>query len=817
METTIDQDNSFWHLNKEEAFNKLLTNKDGLGDSEAAKRIKKYGSNTIKTSAKTSGIYLFLTQFKSPITLLLIGTALLSASLADVFDTVIILVIVLISSLLGFWQERGANNAINELLKMVQLHSTVLRNGKKEELPREAIVPGDILFLSAGSIVPADSLLLESEELFVDEATFTGETYPVEKNSGVLPIDTPLSKRNNSLFMGTHVISGKASALVTQTGNRTEFGKISSSLQGKIPETDFEIGIKKFGYMLMEITFILVIVIFAINVLLHRPVLISFLFSLALAVGLTPQLLPAIISVNLSTGARRMAKLQVIVKRLSSIENFGGMDILCSDKTGTITEGKVMVKDALDFQGSHSDKALQYAWLNAVLQQGFKNPIDEAISASYKMPINEYMVQTEIPYDFIRRRLTIQVKKGSENWAITKGALNSILSVCTQVELKEGGFNKIEEGKTAIIRQYEELSSAGFRTLGVAYKATDAAQDFMRENEKDMIFLGFITLFDPPKANINATLGQLNHLGVKLKIITGDNALVAKSLALQIGINEPKILTDSMLQRMSNAALLHQAPLTDIFAEVRPVQKERIIVMLKKAGHVVGFMGDGINDASALHVADVGISVDTAVDVAKEAADLVLLCKGLDVLVKGIIEGRRTFTNTLKYIFMATSANFGNMFSMAGASLFLPFLPLLPKQILLTNFLTDFPEMAISTDRVDQINIRSPQRWNLKLIKQFMIAFGLLSSVFDYLTFGILLIMFKANEKVFQTGWFIESVLSATLIVLVVRTRLPFFKSLPDKYLSLVTVCILLFVLVIPFTPIAGWFGFTTLPLVFYG
>ncbi len=748
---------------------------------------------------------------------MLIAAALLSAGLGDVPDTVIILTIVLISSFLGFWQEKGAADAVKELLKLVQLHCTVLRAGQKKELPVEAVVPGDIVFLNAGDLIPGDSLLLESEELYIDEAAFTGETYPVEKVCGVLPADTPLAKRSNALFMGSHVISGKASALIVMTGKDTEFGKISSQLQQKSPETDFEKGIRKFGYMLMEITLLLVIIIFAINVFLHKPVLDSFLFSLALAVGLTPQLLPAIISVNLSTGARRMAKLKVIVKRLSSIENFGSMNILCSDKTGTITEGKVNLKDSLDIDGKHSDKVLQYAWLNASMQQGFNNPIDEAICSSYKDTDNSFTIQAEIPYDFIRKRLTVQVKSKTQNLAITKGALNAVLSICHQGETAEGKLVSIDDCKKAIIEQYQQLSNAGFRTLGVAYKPADAAHNFTRDDEKDMIFLGFITLFDPPKADVADILVNLEKLGVKLKIITGDNALVAKSLALQVGIKDPKILTGAELQKMSNSALIHQAPLTHIFAEVEPNQKERIITLLKKAGNVVGFMGDGINDAPALHTADVGISVNTAVDVAKEAAEIVLLSQDLDVLANGIIEGRKTFTNTMKYIFMATSANFGNMFSMAGASLFLPFLPLLPKQILLTNLLTDFPEMAIATDRVDQINIQSPQHWDLSFIRRFMITFGLLSSVFDYLTFGVLLYVFHAKEKAFQTGWFIESVISATLIVLVVRTRLPFFKSLPGKYLSIATGFILLFVLVLPLTPLSALLGFIRLPIAFYG
>jgi Mg2+-importing ATPase len=806
----------FWSLTPDAVKSKLSCGLNGLNTVEAALRLKLYGPNTIKSKKRKSAVLLFFSQFKSPITILLIVAALLSAGLQDLTDAIIILVIVVISSILSFWQEYGAANAVEELLKLVRLNCTALRNGQKTEIPFESVVPGDIVYLSAGDIIPCDSLIIESHEIFVDEAAFTGETYPVEKETGIVQKATPLSKRSNTLFMGSHVISGKATVLVAKTGRSTEFGKISDGLQIKAPETDFERGIRRFGYMLMEVTLLLVIVIFAVNVYLHKPVLDSFMFSLALAVGLTPQLLPAIISVNLSSGARRMAKKQVIVKRLSSIENFGSMNILCSDKTGTITEGKVKLKDALDITGAHSDKVLRYAWLNASMQQGFHNPVDAAICASYHDEANKFIVQAEIPYDFIRKRLTIQVSDGKQDIAITKGALKAILEICDQAETKDG-IIKLSDCREELTKQYQQLSNDGFRTLGVAYKRLDNDIQFKRDDEKGMIFLGFIALFDPPKAGVDATISKLNSLGVSLKVITGDNALVAKSLATHVGIKDPIVLTGADLHKMSNSALLHRAPATHIFAEVEPDQKERIITILKKAGYVVGFMGDGINDAPALHTADVGISVDTAVDVAKEAAEIVLLSNGLDVLVDGIEEGRKTFTNTMKYIFMATSANFGNMFSMAGASLLIPFLPLLPKQILLTNLLQDFPEMAIATDKVDDINIQSPQKWDLRFIRRFMIIFGLLSSVFDYLTFGVLIFFMHAKEKTFQTGWFSESVISAILIVLVVRTKLPFFKSLPGKLLSLATILVFIFVLLTPLLPIAGWLGFVQLPMVFYG
>ena len=807
---------SFWNLTPDKAVLEVSSDLQGLSERSAQDRLKQNGPNSLKGSSKTSAVMLFLLQFKSPITSLLIAAAMLSLALKDNTDAIIILIIVLVSGLLGWWQEKGAANALDQLMKMVQINCRVLRDGKEKEIHVEEVVTGDLVLLTAGDLIPGDSLLLESKELFVDEAVFTGETYPVEKTVTVLPAETPLAKRINTVLMGAHVISGKAKVLVMKTARQTEFGKISDSLRLKPPETDFERGVRRFGYMLMEITLLLMLIIFATNVFLHKPVLDSFLFSLALAVGLTPQLLPAIITVNLASGARNMAAQQVIVKRLSSIENFGSMNILCSDKTGTITEGKVTLHDALSLSGEASDKVLEYAWLNASMQQGFRNPIDASIVGSRPDAQNSFTVQSEVPYDFIRKRLTVQIHNASENIVITKGALKQVIEVCTFAETENGKLVALEEKRPEIMDRYTKLSEQGYRTLGVAYKAGKSEQNFTRQDEKEMIFLGFVTFFDPPKPHVQDTIKELKKLGVQLKIITGDNALVAGSLGRQIGIEKPVVLTGSGMRRMNDAALLRKSGHTDIFAEVEPNQKERIIIALKKAGNVVGFMGDGINDASALHDADVGISVDTAVDVAKEAADIVLLNKDLKVLVQGIIEGRKTFANTMKYIFMATSANFGNMFSMAGASLFLPFLPLLPKQILLTNLLTDFPEMTIASDRVDAINIEQPHRWNIRFIQRYMITFGALSSVFDFVTFGVLLFILHSKENLFQTGWFVESVISASLIVLVIRTRLPFFKSLPGRYLTIATLLVVLAVLTLPVSPLAPIFGFTRLPVAFY-
>jgi P-type Mg2+ transporter len=544
-------------------------------------------------------------------------------------------------------------------------------------------------------------------------------------------------------------------------------------------------------------------------------VLDSFLFSLALAVGLTPQLLPAIISINLSHGAKRMAQKKVIVKRLSSIENFGSMNVICSDKTGTLTEGIVQLRSALDTNGDVSEKVLFQAYINAFYETGFTNPIDEAIRNHKQFDLSDYRKQDEIPYDFIRKRLSILVSHDDTHLMVTKGALQNVLEVCSSVETKDRNVVDIASSLHRIQKHFEEFSSKGFRTLGVAYKNMGSDSHIDKDHESGMTFSGFLILFDPPKPNILETITRLKNLGVALKIITGDNHLVAANVSQQMGLTNTKILTGPDLSHLSDSALLRKVGGVDVFAEIEPNQKERIILALKKAGNVVGYMGDGINDASALHVADVGISVESAVDVAKDAADIVLLEKGLDVLVQGVLEGRTTFANTLKYVFMATSANFGNMFSMAGVSLFLPFLPLLPKQILLTNLLTDFPEMTIATDNVDNEMVNYPRRWDIKAIRKFMLTFGIVSSVFDFLTFGLLLLVLHATQVQFRTGWFMESVISASIIVLVIRSRKPFVRSRPGKYLLIATLSIFTVTLILPFTPLAGIFGLSPLPIPF--
>ena len=806
---------AFWSLTPEALFGALRSGADGLTGETAARVLASVGPNTLGEAKRSDALALLLRQFSSPIVLILIAASLLSFALHDPADGAIVLGIVVVSAALGFYQEYGAATAVEKLLATVELKATVRRDGVECQIPIDAIVPGDVVVLTAGAGIPADCRLLNEQDLFVDESPLTGESYPVDKNPATLAADTPLARRDNVLHLGTHVVSGSGRALVVHTARQTEFGQISARLRVRPAETDFEIGIRKFGYLLLQITMVLVILIFAINVYLHRPVLDSFLFSLALAVGLTPQLLPAIISVNLASGARRMAAKRVIVKRLAAIENFGSMDVLCSDKTGTLTEGVVTVRGTIDVEGRESDAVLLHAFVNASFETAFANPIDVAIRAHHAFPLDAWKKLDEIPYDFTRKRLSVLVRHDAAEVLVTKGALRNVLDVCESAQRGDGSVCSMATVRDQIEAQYVDLSGKGLRTLGVATRAMPGSATITRDSEAAMVFLGMVILEDPPKAGVAQAIQALARLGVSLKMITGDNALVAAHVGAQVGLTGARILTGSQLRSLSDTALPARARDTEIFAEIEPNQKERLILALRKSGAVVGYMGDGINDAPALHAADVSISVQDAVDVAKDAADIVLLESDLTVLEAGVREGRRTFANTLKYVFMATSANFGNMFSMAGASLFLPFLPLLPKQILLTNLLTDLPELTIGSDRVDADWIDRPRRWDLKFIRRFMFTFGLVSSIFDYLTFGVLLLVLHAGPAEFRTGWFVESVVSATMIVLVVRTRGSPLRSRPSTALMVTTAAIVLAALAIPFTPLGTVFGFVPLPARF--
>jgi len=798
-----------WHLEIDQILALLKSQKEGLSTSESEARLKLYGPNSLKPPSKGRGITLFLSQFKSPLMLLLIGAALLSLILGGHTDASIILTIVALTGLLGFFQERGALNALEKLLQLVENKVAVLRDGKEVEISVEKIVPGDVIFLRAGDLIPADSVLIDAKHLFVDEAMLTGESFPVEKTTQSSPANTPHLKRENCLCFGTVVASGFGSALVVSTGVDTEYAAIADRIRFRPPETAFEVGVRRFGQFLLQVTLVLVIVIFAVNIYLKKEIIESFLFSLALAVGLTPQLLPAIISVNLSHGARRMARKKVVVKRLPSIENFGQMNILCSDKTGTITIGALKWEGTLGVDGNPSSKGIFYGYLNSKFQAGYTNPLDQAlINQTPPQEVDGWKKTDEIPYDFNRKRLSVVFEHQGAETLISKGAFQQVLEVCSQVELPDGTLAPLDSYRSQLKTYFEKRSSDGFRILALAYG--------LGSSEANLIFLGFIEFFDPIKPNVAQVIADLKRKGVSLKIITGDNPSVAGHVAALLGIHKTDLITGEELSHVSDAALLKVAKEKTIFAQIDPNQKERIILALRKSGSIVGYLGDGINDVSALHSADVGIAVDSGADTAKEAADIVLLEKDLSVLSVGIEEGRKTFINTLKYVYMATSANFGNMFSMAGVSLFLNFLPLLPKQVLLTNFFSDLPEMALATDTVDSETLGKPVRWDLPLIRRFMIVFGLLNSMADYLTFGVLLFWFKADPILFRSGWFVENVVSAALVVLAIRTRKVFYRSKPSKLLIASVALVTIGILFIPFTSAAQLFGFAPIPLAFY-
>jgi Mg2+-importing ATPase len=811
----------YWSQPLDDLLEALQSSPNGLSAADARSRLEQVGPNLLETKKEATALGLFLSQFKSPIILILLFATGVSAALQDWVDALIILAIVLGSALLSFFQEYNANTAAAKLRAQVTIKAAVLRDGEAQVIPAEEVVPGDVVLLSAGSLVPADGIALEAKDFFVNQAVLTGETFPVEKNPGPVATQAGLTERTNCVFMGTNVRSGSARALIVQTGSATAFGQIAERLTLRPPETEFERGIRHFGYLLSEAMLFLVFVVFAINVFSHKPVLDSLLFSIALAVGLTPQLLPAIININLSRGSQAMAKSGVIVRRLASIENFGSLDVLCTDKTGTLTEGVVQLDAALDIQGQPSEDVFHYAYLNAHFQTGLANPLDEAILGHAQSDVSDYYKIDEIPYDFVRKRLSVVLGRvDNPTYIVTKGALDNVLAVCTQV--RDGETIRLVDDlvRAQIQERYAGWSEQGFRVLGVAIKSVSPTgevqpQSYTRADEDDMTFVGFLLFFDPPKPGVQETIADLAQLGVELKIITGDNKLVALHTARAVGLEATGVLTGAQLGELRDEALWQAAERANLFAEVDPNQKERIILALQKMGHVVGYMGDGINDAPALHAADVGISVDQAVDVAKEAADFVLLEHDLAVLHEGIVQGRKTFANTLKYVFMATSANFGNMFSVAGASLFLPFLPMLPKQILLINFLTDLPEMTIATDNVDPSTVQRPRRWDISFIRRFMLVFGSLSSVFDFLTFGVLLWVLRASPELFRTGWFVESVLSATMVVFALRTRLPFACSRHSRPMLVITAAVAMVTLLIPYSPIAGLLRFKALPPVY--
>ncbi len=782
----------------------------GLTTEEADLRLTEFGNNTIDTNKPQHKFSELLKHFKSPLILILIIATIISYSVGETVSASIIFFIILLSVGIDFYQEQDARNAAELLKESVKNKTTVVRNGTEYEVFHEEICIGDIILLSAGKIVPADVRILFARDFFVNQSSLTGESFPCEKQSSPIRIKTGgLMDLTNLAFMGSGVISGSARAIIVKTGISTEFGKIAQKLVEPPTETDFSKGIKEFGYLIMKVTIALVLFIFLINAVLKHNLLDSFMFALAIAVGLTPELLPMIMAVTMSKGSVHMAKKGVIVKKLTAIPDFGSMEVLCTDKTGTITEDKIKLIKYVDAGGKDSEYVLLYAYLNSFYQTGIKNPLDEAVISFRKVDIQSYTKKDEIPFDFTRKRMSVVVTFENNTILICKGAPEEILKDC-RIDPTSAGY---------ALQQYEALSSDGYRVLAIATRETGDNKVFTKEDESKMQLQGFIAFLDPPREDAGEVIAALKNIGVEVKIITGDNYLVTQKVCKEIGLPVKGIIHGDEMNTLSYDALRQRVLNTTIFTRFSPEQKNRVILALKTFNHAVGYMGDGINDAPSLKTADIGISVNSATDVTKDAADIILTQKSLMVLKEGILEGRKTFGNTMKYILMGLSSNFGNMFSVAAATIFLPFLPMLPAQILINNFLYDTSQIAIPSDNVDESYVQKPQRWNLKMIYRFMFVFGLTSSAFDIITFYLLYKIFAVGPAQFRTGWFMESLATQILVVFIIRTsHIPFKESSPNRKLFFSVIICLVAGWLLPYLPFAPRIGFEKLPkqLLFY-
>ncbi|MFH1286087.1 MAG: magnesium-translocating P-type ATPase [Candidatus Micrarchaeota archaeon] len=802
----------------EEVLSGLGTSKLGLSTEEAGKRLGKFGHNELARKKKRAIVLEFLSKFKSPLLIILLIAGLISGFFGEMINAALIFMIVIISGVLEFYQEHKAEHAAEMLKEKVSTTATVMRGAVKREKKISEIVPGDVVLLSAGDMVPADARVISAKDLYANQSSLTGESFPVEKNAELLKQKSgAITEWSNCLFMGTSIVGGTGSAVVLKTGSATEYGKIAKSLVGRAPETEFDRGLKRFGYFIMKITFVLVLLVFLINALLNRGILESLLFALAIAVGITPELLPMIVSVNFSKAALEMSKKGVIVKRLAAIQNLGSMDVLCTDKTGTLTENKITLILHIDVEGKNDEKVLLYSFVNSYYQTGLKSPLDEAILRHEGMEAKDYEKLDEIPFDFVRKRVSVVAKHEGKNILITKGAPEEVGSVCSVYECAGKVSPLTKEMRGKIEKKYYELSAEGFRVLGISYKKENKDKtEYAVNDENEMIFLGFVAFIDPPKGSAKESLRLLKKGGVELKVITGDNELVTRKTCKELSFEIRGLVNGSELSQIPDDALSRVVENTNVFCRVTPMQKDRIIYALKRNNHVVGYLGDGINDAPSMKTADVGISVDNAVDVAKESADIILSRKSLRVLEEGVREGRKTFSNITKYINMATSSSFGNMFSVAGASLFLPFLPMLPIQILLNNLLYESSQLTIPVDNVDAEDIEKPKKLDVNQIGKFMVALGPISSLFDFITFAILLLVFSATPALFQTAWFIESLCTQALVIFAIRTkRSPFYKSSPSRLLVISTFTAVAIAFVLPFTPLGAVFKFVELPFSF--
>lgn len=789
----------------------------GLTSQEAEERLIKYGENVIYHRKRLRPIIAFIKKFNSPLLLLLIGASTVSFFLGQRVNAVIILFMVFLSATLDFLNSYKSEKVAEKLLAQVASTATVFRDGRKKEVSFHALVPGDMVEFSAGDVIPADCVILSADDFFVNQSALTGESFPVEKHvSTVTPqLDMRITLGDETaVFMGTSVVTGYAVAMIIHTGAEAEFGKIAERLSANEEETNFDRSLREFSVFIMRLTIVMVLIVFGLNAYFGRGVFDSFLFAVAIAVGLTPELLPVIMSVALSHGSMVMAKKKVIVKNLAAVQNFGSMDILCTDKTGTLTKDRIELVKCVDVTGVDSEHVLLHAYLSSVFHTARKSPLDVAIQGHGKMFIDGYLKVDEIPFDFERKRDSVVIDRREERLMVTKGAPEGLLSIATWVLKGTERIAFTPEMVVAAHAEYDRLSADGFRVLAIAVKTLpkEDRSTYARKEEEEMTFLGFAAFLDPPKQGARAALEELRALAIEVKIITGDSEILTGRICRDLEIAVKGMITGAALDLLSDEELTAQVDSLTIFARVSPKQKERIVNILRKAGHTVGYMGDGINDAPVLKAADVGISVNNAVDVAKETADIILLTKDLHVLKDGVVEGRKTFQNTLKYIKMGFSSNFGNMFSMMGASVILPFLPMLSSQILFNNFLYDLSQTTLPSDNTDVESTKKPLQWNMREFSKYIIVFGIVSSIFDFFTFYLLYGVLHLDEQHFQTGWFIESIATQILVVFVIRTRrVPFWRSVPSRYVVASVLGILTFAWVIPYTPLGSLLSFAIL------
>ncbi|MDX2169946.1 MAG: magnesium-translocating P-type ATPase [Deltaproteobacteria bacterium] len=806
-------DEPFWAVASSEVLRRVDAAPNGLSDAEAAARLRRYGANLVDGERRWAVAAEVAGYVANPLVLVLLLASVTSAFLSQVVSAVVIAVMLVLSIGLNFVQGYRSHLAARRLREQVAHNASVVRDGATREVPARTLVPGDVIHLAAGDLVPADARLLSAKDLFLNEAALTGESLPSEKHAE--PEGTPsrdVSAARGAVFAGTSVVSGIGTGLVVHTGPATQFGRIAAHLTARPPETEFERGTRRFGFLILELVVFLVLFVFFVNALFRRDPLQSFLFAIALAVGLTPELLPMIVSVTLASGAVRMAKRQVIVKRLAAIENFGSMDILCSDKTGTLTRGEIAIARHLDVQEREDESVIRLAALNSAFQTGLRSPMDDAIVRHVHPDVARHHLIDEIPFDFVRRRVSVVVEDGGARLLIAKGAPEAVLPVCSHV-MRDGVARRFEgDERRAAEALFARLSAGGYRVLAVASRPAPPAAAYGVADERDLVLAGFATFLDPPREGAAETLAALRRDGVEVKILTGDNPLVTERICRDVGLTAGTIVLGDEIDQMTDPALAAVAQRTTVFARITPVQKTRIVRALRAHGHVVGCLGDGINDAPALYAADVGISVHNAVEVAREAADIILLDRDLSVLHEGVVEGRRSFGNIMKYVLMGTSSNFGNMISMALASLVLPFLPMLPLQILVNNFLYDVSQIAIPSDAVDQASLVKPRRWNVAFIRRYMLLVGPISSLFDFLTFAVMLGVFHAGEALFHSGWFVESLATQTLVIFVIRTMARPWRSRPSPALAAGVLSAAGIGVALPFTRVGGWLDLVPLP-----